>query len=267
MRGVVDKGTGAGIRGKYGLKGDLAGKTGTTQDYTDGWFILIHPDLVGGAWVGFNDNRVRMQDSWGQGARNALHIVGDFFQQSTRQGLVNAKAKFNVPRDISVPPEPLVERMNDWMGVIQISPENQASGQQQQVIVQPFGTQAPVALSEPSVAAAQPQVLEAPHRDNQWFPSRPRSLPEYQQSPGISPEPERSRPLVIRVPNASGGEDRRETMEMGAPPARPALDSPPDLQPQNAPAWRGDGGASRGVRILREVTPGQPAPYIVAPQQ
>ncbi len=83
MRGVVDRGTGAGIRSRYHLKGDLAGKTGTTQDYTDGWFILMHPQLVGGAWVGFNDNRVTMRnDAWGQGAHNALHIVGDFFQQA-----------------------------------------------------------------------------------------------------------------------------------------------------------------------------------------
>jgi penicillin-binding protein 1A len=242
MRGVVDKGTGAGIRSKYGLKGDLAGKTGTTQDYTDGWFILIHPNLVGGAWVGFNDNRVRMQDAWGQGARSALHVVGDFFQNSTKQGLVDAKAKFNVPRDISVPPEPQVERMNDWMaGGLQLSPDTQASGQQQQVIVAPYAAQAPVALSDPpAIATLPPPALEAPQRDAHWFPQRPRAISEFQHSPGISPEPERSRPLVIRVPDAMGGPDRRETMEMGAPPAS-----------------RGEGSASGGIRILREVTPGQ----------
>jgi len=37
---------------------DIAGKTGTTQNSIDGWFILMHPRLVAGAWVGFNDSRV-----------------------------------------------------------------------------------------------------------------------------------------------------------------------------------------------------------------
>ncbi|HZT54625.1 MAG TPA: transglycosylase domain-containing protein, partial [Burkholderiaceae bacterium] len=58
MRGVVQTGTGAAIRSEWGVRGDLAGKTGTTQDNTDGWFMLISPTLVAGAWVGFNDPRV-----------------------------------------------------------------------------------------------------------------------------------------------------------------------------------------------------------------
>jgi penicillin-binding protein 1A len=98
MRGVVDRGTGVGIRSRFGLKGDLAGKTGTTQDYTDGWFILMHPQLVSGAWVGFNDNRITMRnDSWGQGAHNALYLVGDFLQQAEKSDLVDAKATFAAP--------------------------------------------------------------------------------------------------------------------------------------------------------------------------
>jgi penicillin-binding protein 1A len=63
MRGVVDRGTGATIRSRFGLKGELAGKTGTTQENTDGWFILAHPQLVAGAWVGYNDSRLTMQDA------------------------------------------------------------------------------------------------------------------------------------------------------------------------------------------------------------
>jgi penicillin-binding protein 1A len=50
-----------GLRRASASSGDLAGKTGTTQDNTDGWFILMHPQLVAGAWVGFNDNRVTMR--------------------------------------------------------------------------------------------------------------------------------------------------------------------------------------------------------------
>ncbi len=95
MRDVIDKGTGASIRSRFGIRADVAGKTGTTQDDADGWFILMHPQLVAGAWVGFNDSRVTLRsDYWGQGAHSALPIVGDFFQRSLRSRLVDSRAKF-----------------------------------------------------------------------------------------------------------------------------------------------------------------------------
>ncbi len=106
MRGVVDRGTGTAIRRSYGIRADVAGKTGTTQDNTDGWFILMHQQLVAGAWVGFNDNRIRLQGNyWGQGAHSALPIVGDFFQQSLRARLIDQGANF---AGIAPPPRPIV---------------------------------------------------------------------------------------------------------------------------------------------------------------
>lgn len=98
MRGVIDQGTGAAIRSRYGLRADFAGKTGTTQGNTDGWFVMMHPQLVAGAWVGFNDNRVTMGDSWGQGARSALPIVGEFFQQAIKAKVVDAEMRFPAPQ-------------------------------------------------------------------------------------------------------------------------------------------------------------------------
>ncbi len=97
MRGTVVMGTGAAIRSRYGIEADVAGKTGTTQDNTDGWFILMHPQLVAGARVGFNDNRVTM-GSWGQGARSALPMVGEVFQRALQNRLIDAGAEFNVAR-------------------------------------------------------------------------------------------------------------------------------------------------------------------------
>jgi penicillin-binding protein 1A len=95
MRGVVDRGTGTAIRNTFGLRADLAGKTGTTQDNTDGWFILMHPQLVGGAWVGFNDNRITLRsDYWGQGAKSALPIVGDAFHYALANRLIDPKMRF-----------------------------------------------------------------------------------------------------------------------------------------------------------------------------
>lgn len=120
MRGVVDEGTGTAIRSRYGIQADVAGKTGTTQDNSDGWFILMHPQLVAGAWVGFNDNRVTMGDSWGQGARSALPIVGEFFVQALRVRAVDARVEFDIPRPRPKPREPardpVQELVNDLFG-------------------------------------------------------------------------------------------------------------------------------------------------------
>jgi penicillin-binding protein 1A len=97
MRGVVDEGTGAAIRQRYVNQADVAGKTGTTQENTDGWFILMHPQLVAGARVGFNDNKATM-GPWGQGARSALPMVGDVFQQALRNRWIDSAAEFDIPR-------------------------------------------------------------------------------------------------------------------------------------------------------------------------
>src|SRR5204863_8067217 len=98
MRGVVTQGTGQAIKTRFGIVADVGGKTGTTQRNTDGWFILMHPKLVAGAWVGFNDTRVTMRSNyWGQGGHNAIYIVGDFFREVLAKGTLNAKAQFPRP--------------------------------------------------------------------------------------------------------------------------------------------------------------------------
>ena len=100
MRGVINRGTGSAIRSRFGIRADVAGKTGTTQDNADGWFLLMHPQLVGGAWVGFNDSRVTLRsDYWGQGAHSALPIVGDFFNNALRNRLIDRNARFAAPDD------------------------------------------------------------------------------------------------------------------------------------------------------------------------
>ena len=115
MRGVIDRGTGRAIRQRYGIQADVAGKTGTTQDNTDGWFIMMHPQLVAGARVGFNDNSLTM-GSWGPGASSALPIVGDVFQQAFRQRWLDPNAEFDIPRPRPSPampdPSPPPSRQN-----------------------------------------------------------------------------------------------------------------------------------------------------------
>ncbi|WER49156.1 transglycosylase domain-containing protein [Cupriavidus sp. WKF15] len=103
MRDVIDRGTGASIRSRFGIRADVAGKTGTTQDNADGWFILMHPELVAGAWVGFNDSRVTLRsDYWGQGAHSALPIIGDFYQRSLRTRIIDGRARFAEEQESSI---------------------------------------------------------------------------------------------------------------------------------------------------------------------
>jgi penicillin-binding protein 1A len=84
LRGVVDKGTGGHPQPLW-HQADVAGKTGTTQDNTDGWFILMHPQLVAGRVGGLQRRAHHLRsDYWGQGARSALPMVGEVFQPSWR---------------------------------------------------------------------------------------------------------------------------------------------------------------------------------------
>jgi penicillin-binding protein 1A len=76
LRGVVDKGTGLRLRGpRYRFTNPIAGKTGTTQENSDGWFIGITPDLVSGVWTGAEDRSVHFRSTnLGEGANTALPI-------------------------------------------------------------------------------------------------------------------------------------------------------------------------------------------------
>jgi penicillin-binding protein 1A len=113
MRGVIDKGTGIAIRNHFGIRADVAGKTGTTQDNADGWFILMHPQLVAGAWVGFNDGRVTLRsDYWGQGAHSALPIVGNVFRNALRTRIIDPRIRFEVPEAGLI--QRLYRGIKDW---------------------------------------------------------------------------------------------------------------------------------------------------------
>lgn len=81
LKAVVDEGTAASIRNTYGIRSDFAGKTGTTQNHADGWFIGASPELVAGAWVGADNPAIHFRTiTYGQGAYMALPIVGQFYK-------------------------------------------------------------------------------------------------------------------------------------------------------------------------------------------
>jgi penicillin-binding protein 1A len=85
MQGVVNGGTGYALRSRFGLTGEMAGKTGTTNDNADGWFIGYTPQLTAGAWAGFEDMQVHFAAlANGGGSASALPIWG-YFMQSVRK--------------------------------------------------------------------------------------------------------------------------------------------------------------------------------------
>jgi penicillin-binding protein 1A len=99
LQKVVDGGTASRLRYRYNLSGELAGKTGTTQNNSDGWFIGFHPDLVAGAWVGADDRAVHFRStSLGGGANTALPIFGLFMKKVMADSRLNIKpASFTAP--------------------------------------------------------------------------------------------------------------------------------------------------------------------------
>jgi len=105
LQGVVDHGTARRLRYRYKLEGQLAGKTGTSQNQSDGWFMGIAPNLVGGAWVGGEDRAIHFQGiTEGQGATMALPIWGTFLQKVYADPTlgINGSALFAKPVSLSV---------------------------------------------------------------------------------------------------------------------------------------------------------------------
>lgn len=85
LQSVVNEGTGSDIRSLYKVEGDFAGKTGTTQNYADGWFMGYTPDLVTGCWVGGEEPSIHFRTiALGRGGYTALPVVGKFFNKLYR---------------------------------------------------------------------------------------------------------------------------------------------------------------------------------------
>jgi penicillin-binding protein 1A len=115
LQEVVNKGTGVRLRLRYGLTGPMGGKTGTTQEHSDGWFIGITPALAGGVWTGAEDRDIHFQElRLGQGANMALPIWALFMQKVNADPTIQLFPEdFERPasfrRDIGCDDAPLLE--------------------------------------------------------------------------------------------------------------------------------------------------------------
>jgi penicillin-binding protein 1A len=98
MQGVVNFGTGRALRGAFGIQGEIAGKTGTTNDNADGWFIGFSPQLLTGVWVGCDDPFLRLLYTTG-GAQMAMPAWAYYYQQVFKDKTLNIDpgARFMIP--------------------------------------------------------------------------------------------------------------------------------------------------------------------------
>ena len=104
LQNVVDKGTGIRLRYRYKFQGAIGGKTGTTQNNSDGWFMGFTPELVNGVWVGGEDRSIHfdnMRD--GQGASMALPVWALYMQKVYADSTLMYcdTLKFNIPEEIA----------------------------------------------------------------------------------------------------------------------------------------------------------------------
>ncbi|MDI1304444.1 MAG: penicillin-binding transpeptidase domain-containing protein, partial [bacterium] len=117
LEGVTEGGSGDRLRTTYGGSGDnrwtgypyqfknpIAGKTGTTQNQSDGWFMGMVPNLVTGVWVGCEDRSARFKSiTYGQGATAALPVWAYFMKLCYADpGLKVSKEDFNRPPNLSI---------------------------------------------------------------------------------------------------------------------------------------------------------------------
>ena len=121
LRGVVESGTGRRVRG-YGIRAQMGGKTGTTNQNADAWFMGVTPELVNGVWVGGEDRDIHFYSTGiGQGAAAALPIWGRYMRKVYSDASLNYSQdlKFDVPKEFKPCDEKVPQTDDDIMDIYQ----------------------------------------------------------------------------------------------------------------------------------------------------
>jgi len=105
LQGVVNEGTGLRLRGKYALRNQMGGKTGTTQNNSNGWYMGVTPNLVAGVWTGWEDQAIHFEEmNIGQASNMALPVFGIFLNKLFKDPELGGMANdvFEQPADFNV---------------------------------------------------------------------------------------------------------------------------------------------------------------------
>jgi penicillin-binding protein 1A len=189
----------------------------------------MHPNLVAGAWVGFNDNRVNMRSAyWGQGGHNAILLVGDFFKTALDSGKLDKAAQFpGGPKIAPVRPQDELEVMEEGgdlrqEGVPQAEEAVQPSPEPEQVIDEP----PPERRQDRQVRDRDAEVdrqIQLDRQLQQQLDRQNRQQPERQFQPDRPPPPDRQ-----YQPDRPPPPDRQYQPDRPPPPER-------QFQPQQQP--------------------------------
>ncbi|MDP4212204.1 MAG: transglycosylase domain-containing protein [Bacteroidota bacterium] len=183
MQGTVDIGTAAGLRDRLGIS-EMGGKTGTTQNNTDAWFMGYTPQLLAGVWIGCDDNFIRLDGHLGEGGHAARPIWEYFMAKSMADkdiGL-NRKAKFVQPENMKS------EMMYDYMKIIDKTPPPGAEGADQGngSANQYLDTSSPRIPIDSKLSSDEQNVLkEANSSSKKTEPSKTETTPEKKKKKGF----------------------------------------------------------------------------------
>jgi penicillin-binding protein 1A len=124
MQGPVDIGTAAGLRARLGVA-EMGGKTGTTNDNSDAWFLGFTPQLLGGVWLGCDNRFIRLEGGLGEGGQAARPIWEYFFKKAFADKTLglDKQAKFVQPENMRS------EMLYDYMNIQDQAPPPGAEGQ------------------------------------------------------------------------------------------------------------------------------------------
>ncbi len=135
LKAVVNEGTASRLRGTYGLSGEIAGKTGTTQSQADGWFIGYTPHLVTGTWVGAESPAIHFNSTMlGQGAAVALPNWAYFMQEARKDKSCNkyTSGRFYFGDNLTYMPacesfieDTMMDKLKDWFNGLSDSKKNE----------------------------------------------------------------------------------------------------------------------------------------------
>lgn len=188
MQGVVDYGTAIGLRERLGVA-EMGGKTGTTNDNSDGWFMGFTPQLLGGVWIGCDDPFIRLESGLGYGGKAALPIWEYFFQKAFADKTLglDKNAKFVQPENLrsdfipypfdpSPPAEPEAENeeVDEYIGkpdTQDIPVDSKKSLEEQQVLKEATApsNQVPANNDKKSEPAIQPVKPEEKKKKEGFF--------------------------------------------------------------------------------------------------
>jgi penicillin-binding protein 1A len=124
LQGPVDIGTAAGLRARLGVS-EMGGKTGTTNDNSDAWFIGFTPQLAAGVWIGCDNRFIRLDGGLGQGGQAARPIWEYFYKKAFEDKTLglDKQAKFVQPENMKS------EMLYDYMNIQDQAPPPGAEGQ------------------------------------------------------------------------------------------------------------------------------------------